>query len=284
MKPAPFKYHDPQSLDDLLPLLASLEDAKLLAGGQSLMPMMNLRLAQPEHVIDLNGIEALRDIHDDSLALKIGAMTRQSTLMNNAELAARAPIIKDALNHVGHFQTRNRGTIGGSLCHLDPAAELPILMLLYDATLRVRGQDGERDVAARDWPLAFMTPNLAPHEVLVDITIPYWRSRHTFAFEEFARRHGDFAIVAVACLLEIENGTIKKAALSIGGMQDVPFRLDQAETALVGEAASAKTFRSVAAMARAQEATTDAYIAASYRQRLAGVLTERALLRAANLQ
>lgn len=284
MKPAPFKYYDPKSVDDLLSLLAGLEDAKLLAGGQSLIPMMNLRFVQPDHLIDLNGIEAMSGIREDGDVLKIGAMTRQVTLKDSPDIAARVPIIKDALNYVGHFQTRNRGTIGGSLCHLDPAAELPMLMLLYDATLHARSQDGSRDVAMRDWPLAYMTPNLAPDDVLVEISIPYWRGSHVHAFEEFARRHGDFAIVAVACLLAIEDGVIERAALSIGGMRDVPFRLDEVEAALVGQPASGETFKSAAAIARSQEATTDAYVTASYRQRLAGVLTERALFKATGLQ
>lgn len=284
MKPGPFKYHDPKSVDDLLALLASLEDAKLLAGGQSLMPMMNLRFVQPDHVIDLNGIEALSGIRDDDGALKVGAMTRQVALQEDPAVAARTPIIKDALKYVGHFQTRNRGTLGGSLCHLDPAAELPMLMLLYDATLKLRGESGARDVSAREWSLAYMTPNIALDEVLVEIEVPYWSRPHAYAFEEFARRHGDFAIVAVACLLAIDEGVIRQAAISIGGMRDAPFRLDEAESALIGQPASAETFKSVAAVARAQDAATDSYITAQYRQRLAGVLVERALIKAVSSQ
>lgn len=281
MKPGPFTYHDPATLDDLVSLLGSLEDVKLLAGGQSLMPMLNMRFVQPDHVIDLNTVDGLSGITDTGSALGIGAMTRQAALMQDEAVARRAPVMREALNWVGHFQTRARGTLGGSLAHLDPSAELPVVALLHDAELTVRGPDGERQVAMGEWPLAYMMPSIAPEEVLVRIELPYWSEPHGHAFEEYARRHGDFAIVAVGCLLALDNGNISRAALAIGGAEQTPSRLSEVEAALAGQPATAETFREAANMARGIEAMSDAYIQAAYRQRLAGVLTERALKKAA---
>ena len=281
MKPAPFRYHDPATLDDVVDLLGSLDDAKLLAGGQSLVPMLNFRFVQPDHLIDLNGVDELFGIDDNGTRVQIGAMTRQSALRESSEVGRRLPVMVEALEWVGHFQTRTRGTIGGSLCHLDPAAELPVIALLYDAELSVRGADGSRRVPIAEWPLAYMMPSLAPEEVLASITFPYWQSSHGYAFSEFARRHGDFAIVAVGCLLAVENGAISHAALAIGGARETPYRLTACEEALVGQSVSADTFKQAAAVAREQEAMSDAYISSAYRQRLAGVLTERALATAA---
>ncbi|MEL0012744.1 MAG: FAD binding domain-containing protein, partial [Alphaproteobacteria bacterium] len=155
MKPAPFTYHDPETVDEAIALLGQHEDAKLLAGGQSLMPMLNMRFVVPDHVVDLNGVAGLAGITDAGDALEIGAMTRQRDLMRDAAVGAKAPIIPEALEFVGHFQTRNRGTIGGSLCHLDPAAEQPCLMAVYDAVLTVQGPDGAREVPFAEWPLAY---------------------------------------------------------------------------------------------------------------------------------
>lgn len=281
MKPAPFQYHEPASLDDVVGLLAQHEDAKLLAGGQSLMPMLNFRFVQPDHLIDLNGVGELFGIDDDGSRLRIGAMTRQATLKEDAEIAQRLPIMAEALGWVGHFQTRSRGTIGGSLCNLDPAAELPVVALLFDAELSVKGTGGTRQVPMSEWPLAYMMPSLGPDEVLSSISLPYWSGPHGYAFEEFARRHGDFAIVAIGCLLAIENGTISRVSIAIGGAQETPCRLTVCEEALLGQPATAETYKAAAAIARRQDAMSDAYISSAYRQRLAGVLIERALTKAA---
>jgi carbon-monoxide dehydrogenase medium subunit len=281
MKPAPFRYHNPATLEDVQGLLATLDDAKLLAGGQSLVPMLNFRFVQPDHVIDLNGVGELSGIDDDGAALRIGAMTRQAMLLDSREVRQRLPVVAEALEWVGHFQTRSRGTIGGSLCHLDPAAELPVVALLYDAELTVRGAGGARQVAMAEWPLAYMMPSLGPDEMLAAVTFPTWPEAHGYAFAEFARRHGDFAIVAVGCLLAVEAGTITRAAIAIGGARETPYRLTAGEDALVGQPVSAETFKATAAIASGQEAMSDAYISSTYRQRLAGVLTERALATAA---
>lgn len=281
MKPGPFTYHDPSSVEDLIGLLGSLEDVKLLAGGQSLMPMLNMRYVIPDHVIDLNTISGMDGIEDTGSALKFGAMTRQADILGNSDVAAKAPLLHEALTHVGHFQTRNRGTIGGSLCNLDPSAELPVAALLYEAELSVQGPEGTRTAAMKDWPLAYMTPSLDAQEVLTSITMPYWTQPHGSSFMEFARRHGDFAIVAVGCLLAVENGTITRAALALGGAQQTPYRLEAAEQALVGQPATQDTFKAAAEIAKSQEAMSDTYVQENYRQRLAGVLTLRALTQAA---
>ncbi|MGB0626448.1 MAG: FAD binding domain-containing protein [Alphaproteobacteria bacterium] len=282
MKPAPFTYHDPTTADEAVALLASHEDAKILAGGQSLMPMLNMRFVVPDHVIDLNRIDGIAGIRDAGDRIEIGAMTRQRDLMRDPVIAAKAPVIAEALNWVGHFQTRNRGTIGGSLCHLDPAAELPCLMALYDAELKVQGPDGGRTIPFAEWPLAYMLPSIGPDELLTGIEVPHWDGNHGYGFVEFARRHGDFAIVAVAALLGVVGGKITRAAIAIGGADTSPIRLTEAEDALVGAAPDADAFAAAAEIARGIDAMSDAYVSTAYRQRLAATLVARALTAAAD--
>lgn len=280
MKPAPFTYHDPGTVDEAIALLGQHEDAKLLAGGQSLMPMLNMRFVVPDHVVDLNGVAGLAGITDTGDALEIGAMTRQRDLMRDAAVGTKAPIIPEALEFVGHFQTRNRGTIGGSLCHLDPAAEQPCLMAAYDAVLSVQGPDGVREVPFAEWPLAYMIPSIGPDELLTKIRVPNWAAGHGYGFAEFARRHGDFAIVSAAALLEVSGGTISRAAIAIGGADVRPIRLEEAEAALVGQVANAESFKAAGEMARKIDAISDAYVSSAYRQRLAATMVERALAKA----
>ena len=280
MKPAPFIYHNPLTPEDAVSLLASNEEAKILAGGQSLMPMLNMRFVVPDHVIDLNNVTGIDGVTNRDNLLEIGAMTRQCDLMTNDLVKSKAPIIPEALEHVGHFQTRNRGTIGGSLCHLDPAAELPCLMAAYDANLTVQGPEGQREIPFIEWPLAYMIPNLAPDELLTKISFRYWSLNHGFGFEEFARRHGDFAIVAVAALLEVDDGKITRAAISIGGANISPVRLVKAEEALIGMLANEDTYKVAGDIAQEIESISDAYVTSQYRQRLAGTLVQRALVKA----
>ncbi len=280
MKPGPFVYHDPTSVDDVVALLVEHEDVKLLAGGQSLMPMLNMRFVVPDHVVDLNGVTDMNGVADTEDALTIGAMTRQRELASSETIAARAPVMQEALSFVGHFQTRNRGTIGGSLCHLDPAAELTAVAAAYDAVLTVAGPDGTRDIAFAEWPLAYMTAALAPDEVLTQVRLPYWREPHGSAFVEFARRHGDFAIIGVAALVALNGGKITRAAVAVGGADVRPLRLADVEAMLVGEAPGEAAFAEAGAMARKIDAMSDAYVTTQYRQRLAGVLVERTLAQA----
>ncbi len=281
MKPAPFKYHDPQSLTELVDLMAGLEDAKILAGGQSLMPMMNMRFVAPDDVVDINGVTELDFVERENGSLRIGAMTRQRALLVAPEIQDAAPVMREALGHVGHLQTRNRGTIGGSLCHLDPSAELPAIASLYGATLTVAGKEGEREVPMEEWVIAYMMPSIAPEEVLVSLSLPVWPEGHGYAFTEFARRHGDFAITAVGALIELSDNTITRAAITVAGADVKPTRLTDVEGNLAGQPANQETFRAAGAEAREIDAMSDTYVSAAYRQRLADTLVQRALASAA---
>ena len=176
MKPVPFQYHDPSSVDEAIALLGRLENAKLLAGGQSLMAMLNLRYAQPDHLIDLNRIADLAYVRREGNTLVIGAMTRQRDLEFSEAVREACPILREAILLVGHRQTRNRGTIGGSLCHLDPSAELATMAALHDATLIVRGPAGQRELSFAEFALGFMTPALGMDELLTAVRIPLWPS------------------------------------------------------------------------------------------------------------
>ena len=233
MKASAFSYHKPNSLIDALELLENEEDAKVLAGGQSLMPMLNMRFVQPETVIDVNGLEELASISFTE-NLEIGALTRQKTLAADPIIKQHLPIMQEALTWVGHFQTQSRGTIGGSLCHLDPASELPMVALLYDAELQVASVSGTRLIPMQEWALAYMMPSIGPDELLTKIIIKPWQGTHGYGFQEFARRHGDFAIAAVGCLLKLDNNIITDIALSIGGVEDVPRRFSECEDRLRG--------------------------------------------------
>jgi carbon-monoxide dehydrogenase medium subunit len=281
VKPPPFSYHDPRSVAEAVQLLSTLENPKLLAGGQSLMPMLNMRFVLPDHVIDLGKIEGLAYIREANNALEIGAMTRQRDIEFSELIAAKHPLLREGILNVGHRQTRNRGTIGGSLCHLDPAAEQVLVCLASDATVTAAGPAGERVIPFREFPLAYMTPNLEPDEMLIGIKIPLWPIGHGYSFLEFARRHGDFAVVSAAALLDVDaGGTIKRAAVALGGVAAVPLRMDAVEAQLVGQTASEELFRSAAETCRAIDAVADVHATVEYRQHLAAVLTRRALVQA----
>jgi carbon-monoxide dehydrogenase medium subunit len=281
MKPPPFSYHDPRTVAEVVGLLGRLDNAKLLAGGQSLMPMLNMRFVLPDHVIDLNRVDELVYIKDEGGALEIGAMTRQTDIEFSKLVRARCPLIHEAIVLVGHRQTRNRGTIGGSLCHLDPAAELVSVAAAFDATVVVTGPDGRRELAFADFPLAYMAPAIEPNELVIAVRFPIWAAGHGYAFVEFARRHGDFAVVSAAAMLEADNaGKITRASLTIGGAGIAPFRASEAERALIGKFPSQKSLRELCESCRTVEAVDDAHASASYRQHLATVLARRALEKA----
>ena len=282
MKSAPFAYYDPRTIGEVVGLLTSRENAQLLAGGQSLVPMLNLRVVFPDHVIDLNRVAGLDRVELTGDELYVGAMAPQYVLEAHSDVKARAPILADALRQVGHFQTRSRGTFGGSLCHLDPAAELPGIAALYDATLHVEGANGRRDIPIADWPKDLMTPNLAADEVLVGASLFLWPSPHGYSFVEFARRQGDFAIAGVGVLLSLDsNDVINRCAIIVVGMSAHPIRLAAAEHLLLGAAPTADAFKAAAATVGTYEALSDLHGSASYRQHLASVLTRRALEQAA---
>jgi carbon-monoxide dehydrogenase medium subunit len=282
MKPPPFSYHDPRTLADAVALLTRLDNAKLLAGGQSLMPMLNMRYVLPDHVIDLNRVEELSYLREAGGALEIGAMTRQADIERSDLVRALCPLMHEAIRQVGHRQTRNRGTLGGSLCQLDPAAELVTVAAATDATVLVAGPRGKRELPFSRFPAGYMTPALEPDEILAGARFPSWSKGHGHAFVEFARRHGDFAVVSAAALIETGGSRkIKRASLTIGGIGPAPVRVAEAERALTGQAVSAELFRSVAEDCRKLDAAGDVHAPAAYRQQLAAVLSRRALEQAA---
>src|SRR5271156_3464742 len=225
MNPPLFSYHDPRSTADVVGLLTSLDNAKLLAGGQSLKPMLHIRSVLPDHVIDLNRVDGLSYIREENGTIEIGAMTRQRDIEFSDVVRGRCPLMHEAIVQVGHRQTRNRGTLGGSLCHLDPAAELVTVAAALDAKISVTGKNGARTVAFADFPVAYMTPAIELDELLTGATFPCWPAGHGYAFVEFARRHGDFAIVSAAVLIEEgKHGKVTRDAVTLGGMGPAPLR------------------------------------------------------------
>jgi len=281
MKPPPFSYHDPRTIDDAVSLLATLENAKLLAGGQSLMPMLNMRYVMPDHVVDLNKIEDLSYIREDGDALEIGALTRQRDLEFSEVVQRKCPLMHEALLQVGHRQTRNRGTLGGSLSHLDPAAEMPAVCATSDAIVRVKGPNGEREIPFAEFPAGYMTPSIEMDELVTSIRVPCWPEGHGYAFVEFARRHGDFAIASAGALLEVGgDGTISRAAVTVGGVGPAPVRVSALEETITGTAGSEESFRAACEVCREIDAMGDVYASTEYRQHLAAVMARRALVKA----
>jgi len=278
VKPPAFEYHDPRSVDEAVALMARLDDARVLAGGQSMMPMLNMRFVLPEHLIDLGQIKALSHIDAHADRLSIGAMTRQRDLEYSPLVRAHCPLLTEAIQWVGHRQTRNRGTFGGSLCQLDPAAELPAVCAALDATLTVASVRGERSLAFADFPAGYMTPSIQPDELLTRIELPHWPVGHGYGFVEFARRHGDYAVVLAAALLSVDAaGRITRASVTLGGIGPAPVRVTGVEQALVGQTASAALFRETTEACRSLDAMEDIHAPASYRQQLAVVMARRAL-------
>ena len=284
MKPAPFEYFRPQSLDEALSLLAEHGgDAKALAGGQSLIPAMNFRLAAPSVLVDLNGIGALSYIQDDSGDVRIGGMTRQRMVERSTLVSDRVPLIAETMPHIAHPAIRNRGTIGGSLAHADPAAELPAVMLALKARLTVSSQSGTRDVAADDFFVGLFTTAVQPGELLTDIRIPPPAKRSGFAFKEISRRHGDFALVGVAAVVQLdEKGHCTEARIALLSVGDRPMLAGQAAKALIGQQPSAESIRAAADAAATHDIdpSGDIHASARYRRQLANVLTRRVLERA----
>jgi carbon-monoxide dehydrogenase medium subunit len=278
MKPPRFSYHDPKSIAEITKLLASLENARLLAGGQSLMPMLNMRYVLPDHVIDINNVPELSYLRVGATSLELGAMTRQRDIEFSDIVRERCPLLYEAIAQVGHRQTRNRGTVGGSLCHLDPSAEIVTVAAALDGTVSVASARGKRDIAFAEFPRGYMTPALEPDEMVTGLALPLWSKGHGYAFVEFARRHGDFAICSAAALLEEDGaGRITRVSVTIGGVGPAPVRARAVETALTGQAASETLFRDACESCRTIEAMSDVHAPSDYRQHLAAVLSRRAL-------
>ena len=282
MKPAPFEYYRPDTLEETVALLAEHgDDAKLLAGGQSLVPMMNFRLAQPAALIDLAAASELEGIRANG-ALEVGAMTRQSAALDSVELAQRVPLLREAMPWIGHIANRNRGTFGGSVAHADPAAELPATLLALDAEMVIRGSGGERVVASDDFFLYFLTTAVNADEVLTSVRVPAPPdpTRRTSAFLEVARRHGDFALVGVALVADLDSsGQVDRARLAVLGAADRPIRVPDAEALLVGHALDADGLAQSAGakVAASIDPSGDHHASTDYRKEVAGTLTQRAI-------
>jgi len=282
MKPAPFDYHAPRQLKEAADLLATLPNAKILAGGQSLVPMMNFRYVIVDHLVDLGGVDDLRGIAASDGRLRIGAMTRQRDLELSPQIVKYCPLMAEALRHVGHRQTRNRGTMGGSLAHADPAAELPAICAAYDAVVHVASVRGVRALRFSDFGVGFMTTALAHDEMIAAIELPIWGPGHGYGFQEFARRQGDFALAGAAALLDVGvGGIVRRAALTLFGVAVQPVGLDAAEAILTGKSLDAALIKTAAATAWLIEPISDIHASGEYRRHLAQVLSIRALTDAA---
>jgi len=277
MKPAPFVYHAPETLDEALQLLDTLGNARVLAGGQSLVPMLNFRVAQPDHLIDLGRIPGLNALECRDGAVSIGAMTTQRTIERSALVRQHCPILLDALEHVGHQQTRNRGTIGGSICHLDPAAELPVVAMALNPMLEIACRTGMRTLPFEAFPVGYLTSVMEPNEILTRIEFPPWPHGAGWAFTEFARRPADFAIVSVAAMLMPgEDGRVQQANIAVGGLGSTPIRATEAEECLSGAWLEERIGQAAEAV-RALPADGDFNHPAEYRLDLADALLRRAL-------
>ncbi|HEU4342737.1 MAG TPA: xanthine dehydrogenase family protein subunit M [Candidatus Binatia bacterium] len=281
MKPAPFEYFSPDEIDDALELLSRHgEDGKILAGGQSLMPLMNLRLARPRVIVDINRLAALDYISPGAGGeLTIGALTRQRSLEQSTVVKDRNPLLAATMPLIGHFQIRNRGTIGGSLAHADPAAELPAVSLALDVEFVVKSAVGERRIPAREFFLGYMTTAIEPTELLTEIRVPGWRPGSRWAIEEVARRRGDFAIVGVVVLLQLSGaGLCEKARLALFGVGDHPVRISRGEEILIGNRPESNIFKEVAkAVAEELDPTSDVHASQEYRKEVGAFLTRKAL-------
>ncbi len=283
MKPAPFAYHDPMSVEEALDLLERYGgEAKLLAGGQSLMPLLNFRLSRPAALVDLNGIAGLRYIREENSQLRLGAMTRQRAIEFSPLIRQRLPLLQEATALVGHLPIRTRGTIGGSLAHADPSAEYPAVATALDAELVVRGPRGERVVRAGEFFVSYLTTALAPDEILIEVRLPAAPPTSGWAFEEFSRRHGDFAIVGIAALLAADGERCRRARLAAAGVGPKPIRLRAAEEILEHDGLNDRSVEAAAARAaELVEPDSDIHASAEYRRHLTRVLTRRAIRRAA---
>lgn len=285
MKPPRFLYFDPRTLDDTLSLLAEYgERAKILAGGQSLVPMLNFRLLAPDCLIDINRVDGLSGISAEGKDVAIGAMTRQRTIERSAELCRMFPLLAEVMPQIAHFQIRNRGTLGGSLCHADPAAELPAAIIALNGRLVLASARGSRTVAAKEFFRAYLTTDLEPDELLVKIVLPPPAPHSGSAFLEVSRRHGDFALVGVAVLLSLDDRRQCDAAeIVLTGVAPTPYRPENAAAALRGSRLEPDTLKEAARLtADRLEPQSDIHASSAYRCHAAQVLTFRALAAAAD--
>ncbi len=282
MKPPKFDYHAPTTVEEALELLGRYGgDAKVLAGGQSLMPLLNFRLSRPAALVDLNRIPALAYVREQDGQVRLGAMTRQRTIEFSPVVRERVPLLGEATRWVGHLPIRTRGTIGGSIAHADPAAEYPAVLTALEGEVVARGPKGERVVKAKDLFQTYLSTSLTPDEILVEVRMRAMPAGAGYALEEFARRHGDFAIVGIAAVVVKDGARCALARLATAGAGPVPVRLRAAEEILERDGLTDAAIE--AASRRASELVSpdsDIHASADYRRHLTGVLTKRALTRA----
>ena len=284
MKPPPFEYKDPRSLDEALALLAEYGDeGKVLAGGQSLVPLLNFRLAQPSVLVDVNRVAELSYLRREGGRLRIGAICRQARLELSPVAREGWGLLGDALKLVAHPQIRNRGTVGGSAAHADPAAELPVALSALGARFKARSVRGERVIGADEFFITHLTTALEPDELLVEVEVPPLAPGTGHAFEEYSRRHGDFALGGAAVLYtQNGDGTCSEVRIALLGAADTPLRAGEAEQMLVGRSLDAELAAEAARVAaRDIEPTGDIHGSSSYRKRLIEAMVRRALVNAA---
>lgn len=279
MKPAAFEYIVADSVDMAVASLAQAGgDAKIIAGGQSLVPMLNFRLLRPSVLVDINRIPDLAYVREDGDVVRIGALTRHHQLETSPVIAAHFPVLSEAMAHVAHLAIRNRGTIGGSLSHADPAAELPMMAMLLDAEVRIVSSAATRTVAARDFFRDALTVDLVEDEMVTEIALPKLPPNTGWGFEEVARRSGDFALAAVAATLTLSDGKIAQARIAMTGVAPTARRVAEAEKLLIGQRLDAGVGSDIIEAVRAAaEPPTDLHASADYRRHLVGVLAGRAL-------
>ena len=282
MKPPPFAYHAPPHLDEALSLLERYgDDAKVLAGGQSLMPLLNFRLSYPSALIDINRVANLSYLRQENGQVRIGALTRQRTIEFSELVRRQLPLLYEATTLVGHLPIRTRGTIGGSLAHADPAAEYPTVALVLDAELILQGPGRQRSVSAEEFFVSYLTTALAPNEIITEIRFSPGPPTSGWAFEEVARRHGDFALVGVAGVIDTEGEQCRTARLAAAGVGPTPLRLRAAEDILMQQGVTEQSIQHAAAQAaELVEPDSDIHASADFRRHLTQVLTRRAIQRA----
>jgi aerobic carbon-monoxide dehydrogenase medium subunit len=282
MKPAPFTYHSPQNLQEALDLVNRLDNYKIIAGGQSLMPMMNFRFLMPDHLIDLKDVEELSGIRKDAEYLHVGAMTRQHHVHTSDLIAKYAPIVKEAYSLVSHRQVRNRGTYGGSLCHLDPSSEQPCFTAALDGVIEVASISGKKEVPIADWTAMYMTPQLDTNEIMLGAKLQIWPENHGWSFMEYSRRHGDYAVVGVAALVVLDQqSSIKNISLTLCGIDSAPIRLRESEKLMVNQIANEQTINiAIDEIQKLPYVMEDALNSSDYRRHLAKTLMRRAIQKA----
>src|SRR5947209_4505276 len=278
MKPPPFDYVAPTSINEAVAALAQGGiEAKVLAGGQSLVPLLNFRLARPALLVDLNRVAELAYVTERDGGIAIGAMTRQARVERDPALAHSQPLLREAIRWVGHAAIRSRGTIGGSLAHADPAAELPAVAVCLDAQFSVIGPRGRRSIPAADFFLGYLSTALEPDEILVEAWLPALAPSTGQAWLEFARRHGDFALAGVAVSLCLRGECVQTARIVLTGVGGTPVRAREAETLLIGSSVLERVSAAADAVRSAIDPDADIHASKEYRAHLAGVLTERAV-------